>query len=106
MEMWDADARDLMGPAFIEFGGKGMGSMQFVAVQADLDCRLTERDGLPMVEFSWEGDDDGERTCGRGWATVDERGRMDGRIYIHRGDDSSFAARREPGRVVRGKGER
>jgi hypothetical protein len=79
--------------------------MQFVAVQADLDYRLTERDGLPTVEFSWEGDD-GDRTCGRGWATVDERGRMDGRIYIHHGDDSSFVATREPGRVVRGKGER
>ncbi len=98
MEMWGADARDLMGPAFIEFGPKGMGSMQFVALQADLDYRLTERDRLPMVEFSWEGDDDGDRTSGRGWATADERGKMDGKIYIHRGDESSFEARREAGR--------
>jgi len=99
MELWDADAFDLMGPAHIEFGPEGAGRLQFIAVQADLDCRLSERDGLPLVEFSWEGDDDGEHTCGRGWATLIESDHLDGRIYIHHGDDSSFAAKREPSKV-------
>lgn len=83
------------GPAYIEFGPEGSGRLQFIAVQADLDCRITKRDGLPVVEFSWEGDDDGDRTCGRGWAVLRERNRIEGHIFIHMGDESSFEATRE-----------
>lgn len=94
MEMWDADARDPMGPAHIEFGPEGTGDLRFVALQAALDCRYSERDGRPLVEFTWEGDDDGDHACGRGWAGIGEQNRIVGHVFIHLGDDSSFEARK------------
>ena len=34
-ELWDSDALDLVGPAFIEFGEDRAGSFGFIAVQGD-----------------------------------------------------------------------
>lgn len=33
MELWDEEARDLLGPAYIKFGSDGMGEFRFIAVQ-------------------------------------------------------------------------
>jgi hypothetical protein len=93
MELWDRDALDLVAPAFVEFDAEGMGQFQFIAVQGWLDCRFGERDGMPSVEFSWEGEDDGDSRCGRGWGILRD-GRIEGRWFLHRGDDSWFAAAR------------
>lgn len=90
MELWDQDAIELMGPAFIEFGPDNTGSFRFIAVDGQMDVRPSHRDGLPGVEFSWDGYDEGERTTGRGWATLGSDGTLKGRIFIHLGDDSSF----------------
>ena len=91
MELWDRAALDLVVPAFIEFDDDGMGEFQFIVVQGVLDCRFSERGGLPSVEFSWEGTDEGDSTLGRGWAILCD-GRIEGRWYFHRGDDSAFVA--------------
>jgi hypothetical protein len=61
-----------------------------IAVQGGIDPRF-ERN---RVGFSWVGDDDGSETNGRGWAEIGEDGKLRGRIYFHRGDDSSFVARK------------
>ena len=50
-ELWDREALDLVGPAFIEFGEDGSGSFGFIAVQGWMDCREAPRDGRPGVEF-------------------------------------------------------
>src|SRR5213594_4166204 len=89
MELWGREDLDLVGPAFIEFDRHGMGEFQFIAVQGGLDCRFTERGGMPTVEFSWEGQDNGEASLGRGWAILRE-GQLEGRWFFHRGDDSWF----------------
>lgn len=96
MEVWDQDAFDLLGPAHFTFGKDGLGSLQFIAVVGDMDCRFGERDGKPAVEFSWLGSDENDPASGRGWAVVDGDV-MTGRIFFHRGDDSSFTARRGVG---------
>ncbi len=93
MEVWAADAIDLIGPGFIEFG-KHHGSLRFIAVEGGLDCRFGEVDGRPSVEFSWMGADDRDAACGRGWARLQEDGSLAGKIFIHDGDDSSFTATR------------
>ncbi len=62
MDLWDQEAIDLVGPAFIAFGGQG-GQFRFIAV-----------DGC------------------RGWAKLQKDGSLSGRIYIHHGDDSGFKA--------------
>jgi hypothetical protein len=103
MEVWSQDAFDLVGPAHFTFGADGHGRFRFIAVEGHMDCRFGERDGKPLVEFSWEGHDESDPAGGRGWAIVDGD-RMTGRIFIHCGDDSGFTARR--GGDVKGRRKR
>jgi hypothetical protein len=92
MELWDQDAIDLLGPAHIKFDADRSGEFVFIAVRGWMDCTFGEKDGQPFVEFSWQGSDEGDDVSGRGWATLDRAGRMTGRIYFHRGDNSAFTA--------------
>ena len=93
MDGWDQDACNMMGQAYTDISADGTGRFQFCAVQGFMDCRWVERQGKPGFEFSWEGDDDGERTLGRGWAYLDGN-ELRGHLYFHMGDDSGFVARR------------
>lgn len=95
MELWDKVALDLIEPAHLIFEPDGMGAIGFIAVAGGIDYRVVERDGRPAVEFSWEGVDEGDSCCGRGWAVIDGD-TMTGRIFVHAGDDSSFTAERIP----------
>lgn len=79
MDIWDRDAIELVGPGFIEFDEDGTGEFGFIAVRGWLDCRWSDRDGCPFVEFSWEGEDEGDQVSGRGWATAGEDGVREGR---------------------------
>lgn len=106
MELWDQDALDLLGPAFIEFGADNSGSFQFIAVEAWMDVRPVDRGGRSGVEFSWEGHDEGDQASGRGWASLAADGRLAGRIFIHLGDDSSFEAVPEAQTIEGGRGSR
>jgi hypothetical protein len=94
MEVWGKDYLDLVVPAHITFDDEAMGSFQFGTVDGWLDCRFSKRDGEPFVEFSWEGNNDTDPGCGRGWAKMTEAG-LKGRLFIHQGDDSAFTATRE-----------
>ena len=101
MELWDQDAIDLLGPAFIAFDDEAMGEFRFCAVEGWIDCRFGQRDGLPLVEFSWEGGDDADQACGRGWTVIEKDGQLRGRLFFHRGDDWAFTAGREVGQAPR-----
>lgn len=92
MELWDRDAIELLGPAFIKIGADGTGSFRFIAVEGDIDGHHIERDGHPAIEFSWVGTDDSDNASGRGWALLEADGSLVGRIDFHRGDDSGFRA--------------
>lgn len=92
MDLWESDAIDLIGPGFIEFSPDGTGQFGFIAVRGWMDCRTEERGGRPRVEFSWQGDDEGDDVCGRGWAALAEDGTLDGHLFFHLGDDSGFHA--------------
>jgi hypothetical protein len=88
---------DDLGPAQITFGAGQAGELNVIAISASVDYRVGTRDGAPIVEFSWEGDDDGHPTSGRGWARPDGRGLV-GRLFIHQGDEAAFVAKRLPAR--------
>lgn len=92
MDTWDQEAFDLLGPAYFSFSEDRLGEFRFIAVHGSMDCQYSERDGRPFVEFTWEGDDEGHPTCGRGWALIEKVGTLTGHIYIHQGDDSGFRA--------------
>jgi hypothetical protein len=98
MELWDEDAIDLVGPAFIELHDDDQGSFRFIAVEGWMDVRAVERDRRPGIEFSSEGNDEMDSASGRGWATVGTDGSLEGRIYFYMGDDSSFRAEPESDR--------
>ena len=78
MDLWDQGAIDLVVPGFIEFGDDGTGEFGFIAVQGWMDCRPGERDGRGSVEFSWQGDDEGDEVSGRGWAVLADDGSLQG----------------------------
>lgn len=92
MELWDQDTIDLLGPAFIEFSPDNGGSFRFIAVEAWMDVRPSDGAGCPGVEFSWEGNDEGDLATGRGRATLGSDGTLTGRIFVHLGDDYGFLA--------------
>lgn len=93
MDLWDREALDLVGPAFIEFRPDRTGRFSFIAVTGWMDCR-NGGSGRNRVEFSWEGTDEGDQVSGRGWAALQDDGSLRGRIYFHMGDDSGFHAKR------------
>ena len=92
MDLWDQEAIDLLVPGFIEFGDDGTGEFGFIAVRGWMDCHPGERGGRASVEFSWQGDDEGDEVSGRGWAVLADDGSLQGHLYFHLGDDSGFRA--------------
>lgn len=91
MNLWDEEAIDRLGPAFIEFKGRG-GQFRFIAVEGRMDCRREQRNGPPLIDFAWEGNDECDPANGRGRVTLQQDGSLTGHIYFHRGDDSGFKA--------------
>ena len=61
MDLWDRDALDLVGPAFIEFRSDNTGQFGFIAVEGWMDCPEASIDGRPGLEFSWDGNDECDR---------------------------------------------
>jgi hypothetical protein len=92
MDVWDREAIDLVGPAFIEFDSKGNGALGFIAVEGVLDARRSMSGDRPRLDFSWEGNDEGHPVSGRGWVELEPDGALRGHIFFHLGDDSAFRA--------------
>ena len=59
-----------------------------------LDVRYGSRDGSACAEFSWEGQDENDPACGRGWVMIGTASRLVGHFYIHNADDSGFVCER------------
>lgn len=93
-EVWDRHYLDLEKPAHITFERDGLGTLSFGVVRGWIDYRISERDGMPYVEFSWEGHSDTDPCCGRGWAAIPGK-ELVGRLFIHNSDDSAFVAVKE-----------
>jgi hypothetical protein len=94
MSGWDREDIDLIEPGFIEFCRDGTGHFGFVAVTGELDCRPLDRDGRAGADFTWDGVDEGDQVSGRGWAALVDDANLEGRLFFHLGDESSFHAAR------------
>ena len=94
MDAWDNAFLDLVEEAHITFKSASDGEIVFGALQGFLDVRYGSRDGLACAEFSWQGHDDNDPSCGRGWASFGTAGRLVGHFYIHQGDESGFVCER------------
>ena len=93
MELWDQDFVDAEVEGYFKFGPRNLGSFQFGYVQGEIDNRLTSRDGKPCLEFTWEGNDEMNMACGRGWV-VKNGNEISGMIFFHQGGESAFQARK------------
>ena len=91
MDEWDQDYVDVEIDAYIRFEKNG-GEFEFGYIQGDMDCEHTVRDGKPAIEWSWDGDAEEDHATGRGWAVLRDDGLIEGKIYIHCGDNSGFTA--------------
>ena len=105
MELWEPDYLDLEVPAHITFDKDQLGSFQFGAVRGWIDYRVTTDGPSSRVEFSWEGFNDADPSCGRGWAAITDE-RLIGRLFLHNSDDSAFVAERTPAAGSRRLGSR
>ena len=92
MSGWDRDAIDLVEPGYIEFTPDGTGQFGFIAVRGWLDGRALKRNGRVGVEFTWAGVDEGDPVSGRGWAVRVDGETIEGHLFFHLGDDSTFRA--------------
>ena len=84
----------------VNFWASSLPPFSFVNVDDKMDCRKTTRDGEPVVEWTWDGNDEMDPAQGRGWAVVkvDE---LHGMIFLHQGDDSDFVAKKGQKRATR-----
>ena len=100
MDAWDREFVDLVVPGFIEFAPDRSGSFQFGVVSGGIDWRTSSRDGEQALEWCWEGWNENDPSCGRGWAIL-ARSTLEGHMFIFGADDSGFAARRMKPRAKR-----
>ena len=94
MDTWDNDFLDLVEEAHITFKSGSSGEIACGAINGSLDVRYGSRDGAACAEFSWEGHDENDPACGRGWVAIGTAGRLVGHFYIHNGDESGFVCER------------
>ena len=93
MSEWDSDFIDAEEEGYFEFDSKNSGQFHFGYVHGDIDYRLTQRDGEPAIEWTWEGNDEMDPAQGRGWAII-QSDDLQGKLFFHNGDDSAFVASR------------
>ena len=92
MGMCSKDFIDLIEPGYFLINADDTGEFVFGAVSANIDgcfCTKTKR-----FEYSWEGSDENDPVCGRGWFQFDSLKKATGQIYVHMGDESSISLAR------------
>ena len=92
LEGFDADYADMGGPAKLKISTRGTGTMNFGAVEAEIDCKMDELDDR-VLRFTFEGMDEGDQISGRGFCSVTGDELM-GRVFRHYGDAFGFKAKR------------
>lgn len=95
MELWDEDYFDMDVQAYILIEPDNMGYFQFGLVYGDIDGRIVDYADGKRFEFTWEGNDECDHVFGSGWVKIREKDVLEGEFRFHRGDSSSFLARRE-----------
>ncbi len=92
-ELWKSDFLDMEVPAFITIRHDGKSEFQFGLVEGALDGRDELTGKSPQFNFSWSGEDNGRPKSGRGWLRIGDN-QIEGRIFIHFGDNSALIAQR------------
>jgi hypothetical protein len=75
MDAWDEEYINEEVQAYLRFDSNQSGEFQFGYVSGQIDYRLTEREGRPVAEWSWEGNAEMDECSGRGWAVLNPMAR-------------------------------
>jgi uncharacterized protein YndB with AHSA1/START domain len=94
MERWEQDFVDQVVPGYILIAEHDVGEFQFGTLCGSMECHIEPYEDSERLTFEWESDDEMDPLNGRGWATINEKGQLEGRFYFHDGDDSGFIAER------------
>ena len=89
-EQWHPEMLHMDKNAIIETDKDGFGSINFCAVQADIEYRASKVD-KDIVEFSFNGVDVRDPVNGRGWFKL-EGEKLKMQLFFHRGMESWFEA--------------
>lgn len=87
MEEWDSEYIDMVEPGHFTFAGHG-GHFVFGTTTGEIDSR--QSDGGKHLEFSWEGQCEGDQMSGRGWLEMKTADTAEGRLFMHLGDESGI----------------
>ena len=93
METWPQDYVDLDVPGFFEFFEDRLGKFVFGAMIGFIDVRVSHRE--PFLEYSWQGECEGDDYSGRGWFEFPTPNEGFGKLFIHNGDESGIEIERE-----------
>ncbi len=94
MSMWDEEYFNMEVQAYIQIDEKGFGDFQFGLVIGDIDSNNIKDSSVEKLEFTWEGSDECDPASGSGWLKLNDKNILEGNIKIHRGDSSTFLAKR------------
>jgi hypothetical protein len=94
MEEWDEDYFNTVVQAYIEIEPDNSGNFQFGLVCGEIDGRNVDYADGKRFEFTWDGNEECDRVCGSGWVRLKEKDELEGEFRFHRGDSSTFSARR------------
>ena len=94
MDAWDQEYVDEEEEGYLEFTDQGCGEFHFGYVHGQMDCHLTTRDGVPAVEWTWDGNDEMDAAQGRGWLVL-KGDELTGMLFIHFGEESGIVLKRE-----------
>ncbi|MDJ0706882.1 MAG: UPF0158 family protein [Leptolyngbyaceae cyanobacterium MO_188.B28] len=94
MEMWDEDYFNMEVQAYVTVNNRGTGDFQFGLVSGQIDGEIVKDGKTERFEFTWEGNDECDEASGAGWLRLKTADELEGRIKLHGGDSSMFAARR------------
>lgn len=92
---WSYDYLSMEQRPELKISSSGYGTIRFGAFEGILDAMKDEFRPDDILQFSFHGSDDGDGTCGRGVAYI-ENEIMKGRIAFHRGIVSEFEAEKLP----------
>jgi hypothetical protein len=94
MEMWDEDYFNMEVQAYVEVRSGNLGNFQFGLVTGSLDGYIEREVGDEKFAFTWEGRGEMDPVSGSGWMKLNGENEVEGLINTHKGDRSSFKARR------------
>ena len=80
--------------AYIKIEPDNNGYFQFGLVCGEIDGRIVDCADAKKFEFTWEGNDECDHVFGSCWVRIKENGVIEGEFIVHRGDSSTFSAKK------------